>query len=103
MDTPHTQDIKELGSNCLNQAISMMKERDKRRFRWRSIEAVELVIQNINQLDVPKEIKQQIFSAFLPKFNDAVGSIDEELVNESFNTQQGTSCPNITQNKEVQS
>ena len=62
--------IKELGAECVNQAIKTMNDRDKQ-FSWRSIEAVELFIGRINALDVSvysKEIKQEIFSAFLPPF-----------------------------------
>ena len=94
MDT----EIKKLGADCVNQAIDTMNDRGQR-FSWRSIEAVELFIGRINALDVSvysKEIKQEIFSAFLPPFTMKAQIMEDQFYGSS-NTEQGTLCP-ITEN-----
>ena len=91
-----TQELKELGAKCINEAIKAKKDLGQQ-FRWRDLESVSFFLANIDALKVASPLKDQIFSAFLPPFSREV-QIAEEIFHKSSNIQQRALCPIITEN-----
>ena len=80
MEVALTQDqldkVVQLGVDCVNKAIEAISQKGSR-VRFRDIFSIEILIKNITDLDVPIEIKKQIFDNLLPEFSDAIDPMCE--------------------------
>ena len=72
-----SDNVTELGVNCINETIRMMDERG-RRFLWRDFESIKLLVEQIDALTTISDIvKAKMFNDLLPEFSDTVEPIDK--------------------------
>ena len=73
-----SEKITQLGAECVNYAINRQKVLGEK-FQWRNLKSMSLFVEQVEALDASDAIKQRIFAAFLPKFDDEIEPITQDI------------------------